>query len=115
MRRVLSRLVVSAGIVCALGLRADAGGVDRSGALAAFTSTDPVVVSARRMIEAGRLTGAEQLLAWQRSDDPDVQRARDETGELIRRIRIDYSLDDPGMLARVKPYVPSAELSDLEK
>src|SRR4051812_29193398 len=105
MRRVLVGLVVTAWILSAPSPRACAA--DRSGALAAFTSNDPVVVAAREMIQSGRLSGAEQLIASQPSTDLDVQRGRNETAELIRRIRIDYSLDDQAMLSRVKPYVPS--------
>jgi transglutaminase-like putative cysteine protease len=87
-----------------------------SGASSAFTSQDPVVTRAFALLETGRFNEAEALLATSsRTEDPTALRARTETADIIRRIRVEYSLDAAGLLANVKKSVPDATASDVDR
>ena len=86
------------------------------GAAAAFTSRDPVVLQALDLMKSGQYQQAEQLLG--KSDqgaDAEALRARQETAEIIRRTRAEYSLDPAGLLAKVKRSVPDATAADVER
>jgi len=83
-------------------------GGEPTAAAAAFTSVDPVVVAARRILKRGDLADAEALLqSADQTDGIDV-RAREELLEIARRIRHDYSLDESGLAAAVRKVVPDA-------
>ncbi len=86
------------------------------GASLAFTSNDPIVKQAVSLMNDGQFKEAQSLLA---SDDghadADVQRAREETKEIIRRTRRDYSQDAPSLLKKVQKDVPDATAEDLER
>jgi hypothetical protein len=85
-----------------------------TGASAAFTSKDPVVVQAMKMLDAGNYSRAEKLLATtQPSSDPSVIRAREEVIDLIARMRREYNLDEPGLLAKLKRRIPDATERDI--
>src|SRR6476620_4414215 len=69
------------------------------GASLAWTSTDPTVADARKLVAAGKYSDAEALV---KSDDAGDRAARDEMIEVIRRAREDYTLDDAQLLERIK-------------
>ena len=78
-------------------------------AAAAFTSKDPVVLKARALLDSGKFQEAEaMLLAAETEGDAEACRARGETLEILRRIRIEYSLDADALLAKVRQSVPDA-------
>ena len=85
-------------------------------ASAAFTSKDPVVLKALGLMKSGKFQEAEKLLgAADSKADPEALRARQETTEIIRRTRIEYSLDEAGLLAKVRKSVPDATTKDVER
>jgi hypothetical protein len=87
-----------------------------SGASSAFTSKDPVVTRAFALIANGRFKEAEaQLAATSKTEDPTSQRDRREAADIIHRIRIEYSLDADGLLAKVQKSVPDATGKDVER
>jgi transglutaminase-like putative cysteine protease len=93
-----------------------ASATEPSGASLAFTSHDEIVLQARKLCDAGKFHQAEKLLATNTSGaSADSLRARTETAEIIRRTRIQYSLDADGLLAKVRLSVPDATAADLER
>src|SRR5438105_953152 len=74
-----------------------------TGASLAWTSNDPIVQKAVALVNDGKLKDAQTLLA---SDDSqpsgDAAQAREEMKDLIVRLRHEYSLDEAGLLAKVK-------------
>ena len=88
------------------------GQSEPTGASAAFTSTDPLVLDARKLMDQGRFAQAEKLLD---SAGPQSQPAAGELREIITRIRIAYRLDAAAMLARLQQSVPGATPDDLER
>jgi transglutaminase-like putative cysteine protease len=87
-----------------------------SGASSAFTSKGPVVTRAFALLEKGRFKEAgAQLAASSKTRDPKALRDRSEAAEIIRRIRVEYSLDADGLLANVKQSVPEATASEVDR
>ena len=87
-----------------------------TGASAAFTSKDPVVLRALALMRSGKFHKAEDLLSAEDSQgDAESLRARRETLEILRRTRIEYSLDAPGLLAKVQESVPDATAREVER
>jgi transglutaminase-like putative cysteine protease/ubiquinone/menaquinone biosynthesis C-methylase UbiE len=89
---------------------------DSTGASLAFTSSDPIVKQVLSLMDGGQFKQAQSLLA---SDDghanAEVERAREETKEIVRRTLREYSLDAAGLLEKVKKDIPDATAADLEK
>ncbi|MDB5298136.1 MAG: Transglutaminase-like superfamily protein [Phycisphaerales bacterium] len=87
-----------------------------TGASLAWTSDDPVVVEARAMIKAGRLSDAEKLLG---RDDPSAspaaKAARAETVEIIARTRYDYPVGSDALLAQLRRRVPALTAAQLDQ
>jgi hypothetical protein len=84
-------------------------------ASSAFTSQDPVVLESLRLVNSGEFKAAEVLLTHNdAAADPDATRARLETLEIIRRMRIEYSLDAQGLLGRVRQTIPDASEQEVE-
>jgi transglutaminase-like putative cysteine protease len=81
-----------------------------TGASLAWTSTDPVIVQARDLINAGALAKAEALL----QSHSDVAAAA-ETLEIIRRIRQDYSVTAAGMLKKLQPSIRDLTADDVAR
>lgn len=77
---------------------------------------DPVLKNACVMTEAGRFAEARRLLE-DRSDNPDAAtaRQRDNQIEILRRIRLDYSLTEAQMLAKIQRSIPDATATDLAR
>src|SRR4051812_3940420 len=63
------------------------------GASVAFTSDDPVVKRAIALMGEGKLKEADELLARNDDADKSIAPAREETKEIIRRLRREYSRD----------------------
>jgi len=90
--------------------------VDPACASLAFTSNDPVVRRALDMVYAGKFNAAESLLSANTNNAPgEVLRARSEAAEIIRRIRVEYSLDAEGLLAKVRKSVPDATAREVAR
>ncbi len=83
-----------------------------SGASLAFTSSDPVVVQARELMEAGEFTKAIRLLD---SEKPSDARAGEELRDVMGRIRVAYATEPDVMLAKVKKAIPDVTADDLER
>ena len=83
-----------------------------SGASSAFTSTDPLIVQARQLMESGEFTKAAGLLD---SGHPADARAAGELREVIGRIRIAYATDADAMLATLKRSIPDVTAQDMER
>ncbi len=82
----------------------------------AFTSQDPVVIKALALVKSGKFKQAESLLnTADARADAEALRARQEALEIIRRTRIEYSLDPAGLLAKIRRSVPDATARDAER
>ena len=88
------------------------GSPSASGASLAFTSTEPVIVQARELMEAGEFSKAIKLLDSKKTSDA---RASDELREVMTRIRAAFSTDPDAMLAKVKKAIPDVTAEDIER
>jgi hypothetical protein len=87
-----------------------------TGASAAFTSRDAVVLKALDRVKSGKFQQAEALLrASDRQTDPEALRARTEALEIIHRTRYEYSLAAPELLAKVRNQIPDATALEIER
>ncbi len=75
-----------------------------------------VLGQATEAMHAGQFTNAEQLLS-DNIADADSPAARDLSTlrEIIRRIRVDYSLTPEQMLAKLKDYIPDVTADDVKR
>jgi transglutaminase-like putative cysteine protease len=86
------------------------------GASAAFTSEDPVVLKARGLMDAGKFKQAEILArAKDAKASAETIRARTEFLDILHRVRLEYSLDAAGLLAKVKKIIPDASAQEVER
>jgi ubiquinone/menaquinone biosynthesis C-methylase UbiE len=80
---------------------------ESTGASLAFTSSDPIVQQAIALMNDGKFTDAQTLLA---SDDghasAEVARAREEMKEVLGRTRREYSLDAAALLEKIRQDIP---------
>ncbi|HOW17564.1 MAG TPA: hypothetical protein PLC79_00895, partial [Phycisphaerae bacterium] len=78
--------------------------------------SDPILIQARELTEAGRLADAQKILA-DRSDKPDsdVARRRDEQIEILRRIRLEYSMTESRMLEKLRKSIPDVTVADVRR
>jgi transglutaminase-like putative cysteine protease len=108
---------LSAGLILSMTISlCTAFAAEPPGALAGFTSRDPVVLKALALMKSGKFQKAEGLLARADSQaDSEALRARQETIEIIRRTRSEYSLDEAGLLAKVRKIVPDATAKEVER
>ena len=83
-----------------------------TGASAAFTTRDPLVIAVRQLIEQGRFADAERAL---RMNLDAAHPAAEEMFDIIGRIRAAYSLDAEGLLARLRDSIPDVAPADLER
>lgn len=87
-----------------------------SGASAFWTLDDGAIRDARALVERGALTDADALLAAkQAATNGEVSQACSEGREIIRRIRLDYSLSAEGLLQRVRKVLTDATAEDMER
>ena len=85
-------------------------------ASAAFTSRDPVVLKALDLVKSGKFQKAEDLLrAAGGPGDTEAFRARTETLDIIHRTRFEYSLDEAGLLAKVRKSIPDATAREVQR
>jgi transglutaminase-like putative cysteine protease len=97
-------LLVFLGLLSALSLAAEPSAVSR-----AFVSDDPIVVQARGLLDAGKFTEAAALLkANINPPDSSATRDRQDTLDIIHRIRFEYSLTAAGLLAKIQESIPDA-------
>jgi hypothetical protein len=82
-----------------------------TGASLAFTSNDPAVLKALALMDEGKFAQAEHMLQSMNLETP----ARDETEEIIRRLRIEYSQDADELLAKLQKSIPDVTAADLER
>src|SRR5947207_2400087 len=89
---------------------------DDTGASLAWTSNDPIVQKSIALLNEGKFNEAQTLLA---SDDghadTQVAQARLEMQDLIVRLRHEYSLDENGLLAKLRESIPDVTPADLRK
>jgi transglutaminase-like putative cysteine protease len=78
------------------------------GASRAWTSDDAQLVRARDLLDHGNFAAAERLL---REGNP----AHDEMREIIRRLRREYSLDEDGLLAKLRKSIPDVTAEELRR
>src|SRR5690348_6783942 len=83
-----------------------------TGAASAWTSDDSVVVAARELINDGKYTEADELL--RKNANAEVP-ARAELVDIIRRIRLDYTLTVDAFLTKLHRNIPDATAADVEK
>jgi transglutaminase-like putative cysteine protease len=76
-----------------------------------FTSDDPLIVQARRLIEQGNLAQAETLLKQPGGDTE----ARLQGLEIVRRIRLDFGQSAQQLLARLQQSIPGVTADDLSR
>ena len=109
-------LLLPAGLIMALAASIpNSPAAEPTGASAAFTSRDPVVLKAMGLVKSGKFQKAETLLrAADSQADPEALRARAEALEIIRRTRYEYSLTAPELLAKIKKDIPDATARDVE-
>src|SRR5205807_2073848 len=82
----------------------------------AFTSKDPMVLQALDLMKSGKFKEAETLLSDRASQDgAEALRVRRETLEVIRRTRLQYSLNADELLAKVRTSVPDATAKEVER
>ncbi len=87
-----------------------------TGASVAFTSSDPVTVRALGLVDAGDFKQAEAVLAESKTGaDPKALQSRAELADLIRRIRLQYSLDDAGLLEKLKETIPNVTAAEAQR
>lgn len=83
-----------------------------TGASVAFTSTDPVIVRSRDLMENGQFAKALELLDQEQTSDP---RAADELRDVIARTRSAYTTDAHRMLAKIRNSIPDVTADDIER
>jgi len=87
-----------------------------TGASVAFTSNDPVIKKALALVNDGKFSEAQAILASDDGhSDANVARAREEMLDVIGRLRREYSLDEAGLLEKIKKQVSDATAADLKK
>lgn len=94
----------------------EATAAEPPGASAAFTSQDPIVLEAHKLIQSGDFQSAEQLLsAADPQADTAALRDRSEMIQIMHRVRHEYSLDSTGLLGKVKKLIPDASGEEVER
>ena len=102
-------------VVVTAAARSDAAS-ESSAASLAFTSQDAVVLQALNLLKSGKFAEAETLLAANTNQAAsDAFHARRETLDIIRRIRVEYSLDSDGLLAKVRKAIPDVTTDEVEQ
>ena len=82
-----------------------------TGAFAAFTSSNPHIIEARRLIDEGKFSQAAALLQKEREQETAAAGLLD----IMERIRIAYDLGADGLLAKLRKSIPDVTADDLEK
>ena len=80
---------------------------EETGASILWTSDDPVLAEARKLIIAGELTKAEKVLAGH----PEQAEGLD----VIRRVRREYGASEAELLQKLKPSIPDLTAADIGK
>lgn len=110
-RPFVSALLIAIWYTCSLG-SAD----EPSAASLAFTSDDPVVREARKLMDSGKFREAEERL---RKDQEQISatasQARRELLEILGRVRYEYSLKPAALLKKLQQNIPAATDADRER
>lgn len=114
MWRAVFMIIVAAGSVMGaatlvVGQAGQTEKVESTGASLAWTSADPLIAQSRQLLLAGELSQAETLL---RSESTT---AAEEMREIIRRLRREYSVDEPGLLEKLRKSIPGISAEDLRR
>ncbi|HOA73153.1 MAG TPA: transglutaminase domain-containing protein [Phycisphaerae bacterium] len=104
-----------ASVVCGLASIAAGQGTPGTGASLAWTSTDPILVEARRLVAAGELTKAETLVTDAAATKPEARQACEEMQEIIRRLRREYSQTLDQLVAKLEKSIPDVTAADVER
>src|SRR4051812_26466588 len=83
-----------------------ANGAEPTAASLAFTSTDPVALRARGLMDKGQFHDAELLLSENRVAHNGATQALEEVAEIIRRTRLEYCVTKDALLKKVQERVP---------
>jgi transglutaminase-like putative cysteine protease len=110
-------MLLPVGLILAItALFSPVDAAEPAAASAAFTSRDPVVLKAMDLVKSGKFQKAEDLLrAADKAGDAEALRARKETLDILRRTRFEYSLDEAGLLDKVRKSVPDATARDVQR
>ena len=97
-------------------LAGEACAKDAPGASVFFINSDPIITKARKFVTDGRLEEADHILQALSAESHQPQaRAAKEGREVIRRIRIQYDLDENGLLNRLATSIPKTTAADIER
>ncbi len=106
---VIGLLLIGAAKVAACGMEG------HTGAPEVFSSGDPLMVRVAGLLAEGRLGEAESVLDRAGGDGAGSRQALvQETREIIRRIRWEYSLTSQEMLEKLRRWIPDVSAADLE-
>jgi transglutaminase-like putative cysteine protease len=109
-------LVLAASLVGSMTAICETVSNEPPAAAAAFTSDDSVVRQAQDLANAGKFQEAEALLKkGDEAASPGALRARQETLEILRRTRIEYSLTEAELLEKLKKTIPNVTAAEVQK
>ncbi|MGZ4964166.1 MAG: transglutaminase-like domain-containing protein, partial [Limisphaerales bacterium] len=115
----MGRLLLGCSIVLALTFDINvslSAPSEPAAASVAFTSHDATTLKARRLIDQGHFHDAERfLLAKTENGNASELEARTELLEIMRRIRLEYSLTFDAVLIKVHNDIPDATAKDLDQ
>src|SRR5437660_142394 len=95
---ILSSILTMMTMSFTASVRSAPRSTEAAGASLLFTSEDPIVVQARRLIEQGELSRAESLLKQPGGDAA----ARAQGVEILARIHADFGLSADGLLEKLR-------------
>jgi transglutaminase-like putative cysteine protease len=100
---------------CVAASLPSANAKEPAAAALAFTSSDPLVLRARGLMDKGRFHDAELLLKENTVADNRASQAREELAEIIRRTRLEYCVTKEALLKRVQERIPDATPKELDQ
>src|SRR5687768_1921487 len=90
----------------------DAAETEPTGAASAWTTSDAVVVRARELVARGTFDEAERALNDATDGD---RRAQEEMLGIIRWTRWEYSVDEAGLIEKVRKSIPDVKAEDVAR
>jgi transglutaminase-like putative cysteine protease len=90
--------------------------INNSGASLLFTSSHPVAIQIRGLMEQGSLGKAEKLLGdTQEESDSELDPLLTEAADIIRRLRREYALDLSDLMIKLKDLIPNITADDIQR